>query len=314
MPEYKQGKNEKKGTSVLITGGNGLIGSKLTSRLLEEGYSVSHLSRKTIKSGNVKSYFWDPEKRKADPEAFTGIDFIVHLAGANIGKKRWTQGRKDEILKSRVNSTGFLSETVLSLGINLKGFISASASGVYGLETSEKIFTEADSPAGDFLGSICKSWEESADAFEKVGIRTVKIRTAIVLEKSDSALSRLMMPGKFGFLVQIGRGDQYMPWIHIKDLCNIYLKAIEDPLMSGVYNAAAPQHLTHREFIQILAGVMKRGVFPLPLPGFLLRSVLGEMSGIVLKGSRISPKKIISAGYTFFYPNLKNALENILEE
>ncbi len=314
MSDYKTNKSAGSNISVLITGGSGLIGTHLTSSLLAKGYSVSHLSRKTIKGGRVRSFIWDPEKRYADPEAFEGVDFIVHLAGANIGEKRWTKRRKSEILESRVNSAEFLFETVKSLGINLKGFISASASGIYGSETSEKIFNETDPPAGDFLGSVCKLWEESADAFERAGIRTVKIRSGVVLDKRDSALSRLMMPAKFGFLVQIGSGEQYMPWIHIHDICNIYIKAIEDNLMIGAYNAVTPQQVTHSEFIHSLAQTMKVRLFPIPVPDFLLRTVLGEMSVVVLKGNRISSAKIRDAGYSFVFGDLKRALENIIRE
>lgn len=314
MSDYNTDKNDSTGISVLITGGSGLIGKHLTSSLLAEGYRVSHLSRKTIKGGRVRSFVWDPEKRSADPEAFNGIDYIVHLAGANIGEKRWTIRRKREILESRVNSARFLFETVQSHGINLKGFISASASGIYGSETSEKIFDETDPPAGDFLGSICEAWEESADVFENAGIRTVKIRTGVVLDKKDSALSRLMMPAKFGFLVQTGSGDQYMPWIHFHDLCNIYKKAIADPLMNGAYNAVSPQQVTHYGFIRILANTMHKWVFPVPVPGFLLRGVLGEMSVVILKGNRISSGKLQAAGYSFIFGDLKNALENIVRQ
>jgi hypothetical protein len=313
MSDYSSTKNSTN-IYVLITGGSGLIGKHLTSSLLAKGYSVSHLSRKIKKEGRVRSFFWDPEKRLADSEAFKGVDYIIHLAGANIGEKRWTIRRKRVILESRVNSAGFLFETVQSLGIKLKGFISASASGIYGSEASEKIFDETDPPAGDFLGSICRAWEASADAFEKAGIRTVRIRAGVVLDKRDSALSKLMMPGKFGFLVQTGSGDQYMPWIHIHDLSHIYIKAIEDPLMSGAYNAVAPQQVIHREFIHVLAKTMRVFVFPLPVPGFLLKSVLGEMSVVILSGNRVSSRKIQDAGYSFIFGDLKKALENIISE
>ena len=164
-----------------------------------------------------------------DPEVFEGIDFIVHLAGANIGEKRWTGKRKEEIIISRTDSARLLHKIIVERGINLKAFISASATGIYGSQTSSQIFTENDPPAADFLGSVCKKWEEAADLFNISGIRTVIIRSAVVLEKSDSALSKLMAPGKFGFFIKTGNGKQYMPWIHIDDLCNIYLKAIDDP-------------------------------------------------------------------------------------
>jgi hypothetical protein len=299
-------------SSVLITGGSGLIGKYLTSALLEKGFRVSHLSRKITNEEKVKTFFWDPAKKIIDRDAFKDVNFIVHLAGANIGEKRWTEKRKREILESRVSSAKFLFETVQSLGINLGGFISASASGIYGALTSDKIFIETDPPASDFLGTVCKSWEESADLFGKAGIRTVKIRTGVVLEKTDSALSKLMMPAKFGFLVQTGSGKQYMPWIHINDLCNIYVKAIEDPQMNGAYNAVAPQHVTHSEFMKVLGEVMKKPVLPFPVPEFMLKIILGEMSDVVLKGSRISDAKILSSGYSFNFDSVRDALSLIL--
>jgi uncharacterized protein (TIGR01777 family) len=172
---------------------------------------------------------------------------------------------------------------------------------------------EEDPAATDFLGNTCRLWEEGADLFAATGIRTVKIRTAVVLEKSDSALSKIMMPAKFGFLVQTGNGRQYMPWIHITDLCNIYLKAIEDQHMNGAYNAVSPQHATHKAFIKTLANVMGKPVFPVSVPGFLLRAVLGEMSDVVLKGSRVSSEKISNSGYVFLYPELVGALKEVLD-
>jgi uncharacterized protein (TIGR01777 family) len=314
MPENQSITSSEKRLSVLITGGSGLIGKHLTSSLLAEGYIVSHLSRRVIKDGKVRSFLWDPVKSSVNPEAFAGIDFIVHLAGANIGERRWTTKRKREIMESRANSAAFLFNTIRSEGTRLKGFISASATGIYGSETSRKIFFEADPPADDFLGSVCKSWEDSADLFGNAGIRTVKIRTGIVLDKSDSALSKLIMPAKFGFLVQAGSGHQYMPWIHIKDLCNIYLRAIGDSTMTGPYNAVAPQHVTHEEFIKTLAGVMRLPVFPVNVPGFVLKAALGKMSDVILCGSCVSSEKISASGYRFTYRNLKEALENIIRE
>lgn len=302
----------KKSSSVLITGGSGLIGKYLTSLLLSEGYNVSHLSRKAISSGKVRVFGWDPEKGILDPAVLNGIDYVIHLAGANIGEKRWTKRRKEEIVTSRVESVRLLHKTITDSKIQLKAFISASAVGYYGTITSDKIFTEEGPPATDFLGSTCRLWEEGADLFVNSGIRTVKIRTAVVLEKSDSALSKMMMPAKLGFLVQTGNGRQYMPWIHIDDLCNIYMKAIVDPSMSGAYNAVSPQHVTHKEFVRTLAKVIHRPVFPIPVPSFVLKAVLGEMSDVVLKGSRMSSAKISNSGYVFLYPELVGALKEVI--
>lgn len=302
----------QKSTSVLIAGGSGLIGRYLTTLLLSRGFEVSHLSRTHSENEKVKVFEWTPEKRSVEAGAMDGIDFIINLAGTNIGETRWTGKRKELITGSRVQSTIFLHEIWKNAGSLLKGFITASATGYYGSQTSLKIYNEYDPPADDFLGKTCRLWEESAGLFEDSGIRTVKIRTAVVLEKNDSALTRLMYPGRFGFLIQTGKGNQYMPWIHINDLCNIYLKALEDPVMAGSYNAVSPQHVTHKEFMRVLSLIMKRPLFPVPVPDFVLRTVLGEMSDVILKGSRISSEKILNTGYKFLFPELRNALENVI--
>ena len=312
MPESQTSKIFQKNLTVLITGGSGLIGKYLTSYLLDSGYKVSHLSRIANQSGNVKTYMWDPEKEIIDREALVGIDFIIHLAGTNIGEKRWTYARKEEIINSRVNSARLLYKTIKERGIRLNAFITASATGFYGSDTSEKIFNENDEPSAGFLSVVCRQWEEAADLFADSGIRTVKIRTGIVLEKHDSALSKLMMPGRFGLLIQTGSGKQYMPWIHIKDLCGIYLKAIEDSGMNGSYNAVAPQHITHSGFMHVMSKVMNRPLSPVNVPEFVIRFALGEMSDVILKGSRVSSEKIIESGYSFQFRTLEEALDNIV--
>jgi len=296
----------------MITGGSGLVGRHLTATLLSEGYKVSHLSRKAYKSDKVKIHIWNPLKNYIEPDALEGIDYIIHLAGANIGERPWTAHRKEVIMRSRIDSARLLHETITYTGVPLKAFISASAVGFYGAETSENIFTEADTPGTDFLGITCRRWEEAAELFEKSGIRTVKIRTAVVLEKSDSALSKLMFPGKFGFLLKTGNGRQYMPWIHISDLCGIYKKAITDPAMSGSYNAVAPQQVSHSEFMKVLGEVMKRPVLYPQIPSIFLRGIMGEMSDVILKGSRVSPAKIINAGYRFEFASLHDALRDAI--
>lgn len=314
MPENQTDTTLQKNLSVMITGGSGLVGKHLTSVLLARGYKVSHLSRNANQFGKVRVFRWDPEKKILDPAVFEGVDFIVHLAGANIGEKRWTKKRKAEILKSRVEPSQLLYKVLSENAIRLKAFISASATGYYGSVTSDKIFNEKDPASDDFTGTICRQWEEAIDKFDDYGIRTVKIRTAVVLAKNNSALSKLMVPAKFGFLIRTGNGRQYLPWIHITDLCNIYLKAIEDSGMSGAYNAVSPQHFTNKDFIKTLAHVMKRSVFPLPVPSIALRAALGEMSDVILKGSRVSSQKISDAGYCFVSGDLNEALINLTEE
>ena len=301
----------ERNSAVLITGGSGLIGRYLTSALLSEGYRVSHLSRGTPQFGRVRVFRWNPEEGIIDPAAFIETDYIVHLAGANIGEKRWSRKRREQIGSSRIDSARLLYKAITENGIRLKAFISASGISYYGTQTSEKIFTEDDPPADDFLGTLTRKLEEAADLFGQNGVRTVKIRSAVVLEKNDSALKRIMMPTQFGFLARTGNSRQYMPWIHINDICRIYLKAIEDPGMSGAYNAVSPQHVTHHEFMNNLAAAISRPLFPVPVPGFLLKIIYGEMADIILKGSRVSSEKIRNAGFSFEFENLKKALDNI---
>ncbi|MCJ7448130.1 MAG: TIGR01777 family oxidoreductase [Bacteroidales bacterium] len=308
MPDKHPDKNSK----VLITGGSGLVGRYLTSVLLAEGFKVSHLSRKQDQFGRVRVYRWDPARHIIDPLIFEGIDYIIHLAGANIGEKRWTQKRKKEIINSRVESARLFFKIIEDNRIRLKAFISASATGYYGQVTSDKIFNEDDLSAEDFLGNTCRLWEDTADKFKNIGIRTVKIRTAVVLEKNESALGRLLLPASLGIFPRLGNGRQYMPWIHIKDLCNIYLKAMLDEKMEGAYNAAAPHHVSYHYFMKTLAQVIKKPFFHPPVPALVLRTLMGEMSDLVLKGSRISPDKIIKAGYQFTFDNLHDALREII--
>jgi uncharacterized protein (TIGR01777 family) len=298
--------------SVLITGGSGLVGRYLTSLLLSKGYKVSHLSRSGKKQDMTTVFKWDPGKRIIDPAALNGVEYIVHLAGVNIGEQRWTKKRKDEIVRSRVDSAKLLFNTVSENGIRLKAFVSASAVGYYGSVTSEKTFTEDDPPGKDFLGNTCRLSEEAADLFEKDGIRTVKIRTAVVLEKNDSALSKLMGPARFGFVIRTGTGQQYMPWIHISDLCNVYLKAIEDKNINGPYNAVSPEHVNHNDFVRAMAIAMKKPVLLPPVPAFIIRTAMGEMSDVILKGSRVSSEKIIAAGYKYLHPLIQEALSDII--
>jgi uncharacterized protein len=297
--------------NVLITGGTGLIGTHLSKKLKEKGFGVVMLSRRRITDGNNQSYRWDPDNNEIDSEAIIKADYIIHLAGAGIGDKRWTKSRKRLILDSRVKTCELVFNKVQEKGKKLKAFITASGIGYYGAGTSEKIFCETDQPFSDFTGHICQQWEQAADRFEQSGIRTVKFRTGIVLSKKGGALSKMAIPVNFWIGSALGNGRQYLPWIHIDDLCDIYVKAVEDSNMTGVFNAVAPQHVSNREFMRILAGVMGKPFFFPAIPAFVIKLLFGKMSVILLNGSRVSSDKIISYGYNFRFPDLKNALKNL---
>jgi uncharacterized protein len=294
--------------SILISGGSGLVGSRLAERLEELGYSVSFLSRSSSPSGARTVYRWDIQKRELDPKAIQNADFIVHLAGANIAQKRWTKKWKQEIIDSRVQSTTLLFQEVKKSGKKLSAFISASAIGYYGAITSEKIFTEDDPSGSDFMGDVCWLWEQSADQFTNLGIRTVKIRTGIVLSKKGGALKKMLRPIKMGLGSVLGSGQQFMPWIHIDDLCGIYIRAIEDTTLEGAFNAVAPEPVSAKEYTRTLARAFKKPLFLPKVPPGILKFMLGEMSSILLNGSRVSSDKIIAAGFQFHYPKLASAL------
>ncbi len=291
---------------VLISGGSGLIGKRLSFLLRSKGYEVSILSRTHKNESEYLTYVWNIEKGTIDQAAFDQVEHIIHLSGSGIADKRWTEKRKQDIINSRVASTQLLLQNVKDLQIPLKTFISSSAIGYYGAVTSETIFDETSNPADDFLGKVCELWEQSAFQFAKENIRTVAIRTGIVLSKTGGALAKMKTP----VISPLGSGKQYMPWIHIDDLCNIYIKVIEDEKMSGVYNGVAPEHQTNTSFSKILAKAVKRPFLPIGVPAFLLKMIFGEMAAILLEGSRVSSQKIQDTEFSFQFPNLSSALSD----
>lgn len=298
--------------TVLITGGTGLVGAHLTAKLKEKGYRVTLLSRSKEHSGYTHTYYWNPDKKEIEKEALDTADYIIHLAGANILDKRWTEKRKQFIIDSRVKTARLLYDKMKESDRKLKAFVSASAIGYYGAVTSEKIFVESDPPAPVFLGETCRLWEEAADQFTELGIRTVKIRTSPVLAKEGGALKTMLIPVKMGIASPIGSGKQYMPWIHIDDLCGIYIKSVEDAKMNGVYNAAAPEHKTNKEFMATLARVLHKPFWFPNVPGFIMKILLGELGDAALNGSRISSDKIRKAGFSFRFATLESALKDLL--
>ncbi len=302
----------QKPETILITGGTGLIGSHLCSKLTEKGYHVAVLSRNPVHHAKYPVYYWNVKRNIIEQQALENAVCIIHLAGVNIGGKRWSKKRKEEILNSRVQSAQLIFDHIKKIKNKPRVFISASATGYYGAVTSEEIFHENDPPAGDFLGETCRQWEQAADLFKKAGMRTVKIRTGIVLAKNGGALGKILYPLKIGLSVIPGNGRQLLPWVHINDLCNMYIKAIEDLNMKGVYNAVAPDFKTYNEFMQTATRMHGKKSFSLHIPAIFMKILFGEMACMLLKGSRISSDKIVKAGYHFVFPDLVKAFKNIL--
>jgi len=295
---------------VLITGANGLIAKEL-SKNLEKEYTVRFLTRRKQRENEFE---WNIKNGTIDEHAFEGISHIIHLAGANISEKRWTDERKKELISSRVDSAALLLRTLQKNNIKLKSFVSASGINYYGTETTEKIFTENDGPGTDFLSRVVIFWEQAADEFTKqdAAERVVKMRTAVVLSEKDGALKKMLPSVKMGIGSPLGSGKQYMPWIHIADICAMYEFALKNPQMSGAYNAVSPQHTTNKNLTQKIAEVLKKPMFMPNVPGFILKLIFGELSVAVLEGSRASAEKIQKAGFTFMFPDLKEALKNLL--
>ena len=292
---------------VLITGGSGLIGRRLSFLLKSRGYEVRILSRSNNPKNNYKTFVWNVSEQYINDSAFEGLNHIIHLAGAGIADKRWSEKRKKEIIASRVASTNLLYNTVKRLKTPLDSFISASATGYYGAITSETIFEEKDKPAKDFLGKVCSLWEDSIFQFNEIKIRTVALRTGIVLSKDGGALKKMKTP----IITSLGNGKQYMPWIHIDDLCELYIKAIEDEQFKGAFNAVSPEHISNLSFSKKISKIFNYPFLALGAPSLILQIVFGEMSTIILNGSRISANKIKQAGFKFKFENLEKALKNL---
>jgi len=308
--------------TILITGGTGMIGTALTRALLEKNYKVIVLSRQTegtnAGTAGLSYAHWDLSSQIIDAKAVREADFIVHLAGAGIADKRWTKKRKKELRDSRVKSSELIVKSLRELPNNVKAVVSASAIGWYGADPvipNPKPFSENDPPDAGFLGETCRQWESAIEPVINLGKRLVKLRTAIVMSDSDGALKEFKNPLRFGVAPILGNGRQVMSWVHIDDLVRLYIAAIENEKLEGVYNAATPYPVSNKTFMMKLAQ-LKKGQFYIPIyvPSFLLKLILGEMSIEVLKSATISCDKIHATGFTFIYPSVDAALQNLIQD
>jgi len=288
--------------TIAVTGASGLIGSALVAHLREKGDTVIKLVRREPRAKD--EVFWDPMEGKVDLVALEGVDSIVHLAGAGVGDKRWSAAYKGEILNSRLYGTTTIASAAEQLKI--KSLISSSAIGWYG-ETGNRAVTENDRGGDDFLAHVCLEWERAADSAPSV--RTVKIRTGLVLDPTGGALGRMMPLFKFGLGGKLGSGKQWWSWITIHD----EVRAIDfliDSDLSGPINLTAPNPATNSEFTAALARALRRPAL-LPVPGFALKLTLGGFSTEILGSKRVLPERLNEAGFTFDYPHLAPALAKL---
>jgi uncharacterized protein (TIGR01777 family) len=288
------------GHCVLIGGGSGLIGSRLTEILLQKGHQVRHLSRRA-KDGQVKTFEWDIHKQTIDKRAFDGVDVVVNLAGANISGHRWTDAYKKEMLVSRTGSTQLIVNALKERdGVQ---FIAGSAIGYYGFGDDTRWFTETDPAGDDFMARVTVEWERAADQIKNV----VHIRTGIIISPHGGAVEEMAKPIRLYVGSPLGSGKQFVSWIHLEDECGIIMHVIDNKL-SGIFNAVAPEPATNEEITKEIAKKLHKPLWAPNVPAFVLKIVLGDMAETVLKGSKVSSEKIRSTGYEFRYPTIESAL------
>jgi len=284
----------------------------LSKSLERRGHEVAVLTRNLNEKTEYKQYLWDPLNAEIDELAFKNLDCIIHLVGANIAEKRWTKKCKEELFSSRVDTAQFLFRKIKELNIPLKSFISSSAIGWCGVETTEDIYTEEAKASNHFLGQLCERWEQVADAFESLGCKVSKVRTGVVLSKDGGALAKMINPIMWGQGDSLGSGIQYMPWIHMDDLCEIYLQLAEGTIPIGVYNGVAPDHITNGSLTQLLALSLGKSLWMPNTPSWALCMLFGKMSSMLLNGSRVSSRKLIDNGFEFKYPTTTGAVASII--
>jgi uncharacterized protein (TIGR01777 family) len=295
---------------ILLTGGSGLVGGDLTQLLLNKGYVVSHLSREAGNNPKVKTFLWNIHKGQIDEKCIDGVDTIVHLAGAGIADKRWTDKRKKEIIESRTKSIALIFGLLHSKPHQVKSVISAAATGYYN-DRGDELLTEESKPSNDFLGNCCVQWEQAVDKGEELGLRVLKFRTGVVLTDKGGALPKLAMPIKLGLGSPLGSGKQWVPWIHHQDVIDLYFYGIENVGLKGVYNMVAPNPVTNKQLTKAVAAQLHRPLWSPNVPAYALKLLLGEMSTIVLGSSRVLAQKIEEAGFKFKFPLIEGALKDI---
>ena len=303
-------------TKVLITGGSGLLGNAISNILLKNNYEVVWLSReagtKTMPNAQIiKKYKWDVEKQFIDEAAFENVEQIIHLAGAGIADKKWTDAYKNEIINSRIKSSELLFNYITKLNAPIKTFVGASAVGYYGAIQSEKLITEEERPYTDFLAQACIAWENSYKPIIDKGIRTPIIRIGVILSTHGGAYKKMIPPFKFNLGSSIGSGKQYLPWIHINDVANIFVHVLQNASLNQTYNAVATELVTMDTFTKQLAKSIHRLKFLPKVPTFILKLVMGESHLMVTEGLKISNQKIKTTGFKFEFESLSQALNDL---
>ena len=296
--------------SVLITGASGAICQKLTAKLRANDIRVNLLTanlNKKSKQNNI--YYWNTSENLIEDEAFESVEYIVHLAGAGIADARWTKERKQVLHDSRVQTAALIFKTIKKLNKSIKKYISAGAIGIY--EEGIKGATESDTLGTDYMASLCKEWENTTKLFEDEGIKTAIFRTGIVLDKNSGFYQQIAQLAKFYLAAVPGSGKQWVSWIHMDDIINMYYDAIVHDDVLGTYNATAPQPESLNTVISAIAQNEKSKIWLPNIPPFVLKLLYGEMSQVILSSKHVIPQKWINEGRMFNYSDLNKAIQSL---
>ncbi len=299
-------------STVLIAGGTGLIGTRLSELLEDRGYAVLHLSRKQNLSARFPAYRWDITKQEIEEEAIKKADYIINLAGAGVADKPWTSARKEIIIKSRTEGARLIKSALSANGHSIKAYIAASAVGFYGNRGDQLMDEQAKAGTG-FLSESTILWEEASKEVGSLGMRTVLIRTGIVLSTKGGALAKMLLPLNFLVSTYFGNGKQWYSWIHIDDICGVFIRALEDASMEGIYNGVAPNPARNKELARLLAKANPMPALVLPAPAFILKLIFGEMSHAILDSTKVSADRLRDSGFEFLHPDLLAALIDLLK-
>lgn len=298
-------------STVLIGGGTGLIGTRLSALLKAKGYEVMHLSRTARPDAEFPAFEWDVEAGTIDEAAVGKADYVINLAGAGIADRPWTKARKKLIISSRVNAPALLADTFERLGHSPKAYISSSAIGYYGDRGNEWMSEDA-APGNGFLSESTQAWETAIQGVAKTGPRTVGLRVGIVLSTQGGALEKMLIPFRFYTGTYFGDGEQWYSWVHIDDICRMFIHALETPSMEGFYNAVAPNPVTNKRLVMEMKEALHSAAVILPAPAFALRLAMGEMADAILDSTRVLADKIQETGFTHEYPSIDRALQSLL--
>lgn len=300
--------------TILLAGGTGFIGRQLTAELSELGYQLRVLSRKengsTAGHPNIKYFQWDPSAEYIDPQALKEVDVIINLTGANIGDKPWTIKRKKELHDSRILTTRLLHRQIQRLNIELELYIGSSATGYYGMVTSEHVFTETDPSENDFLGQLVQNWEDESLKFSSYAKRVILFRKGVVLGSSGGMLKKLKPLASLGINTQLGDGTNYLPWISLKDLIRSYIFSIENRSISGIFNLVSSEHIQQKELCRQLAKSLNRPILTPAVPVWALKLIFKDLVNLLTKGSRVSNKKLLKNNFPITDNNLVQVLTN----